>query len=359
MMALNTAVVEFSMLSEDECWQAILDRDRRFDGLFVTAVRSTGIYCRPSCPARKPHRKNVIFLPDADAAESAGFRPCKRCTPQTQAYEVELVERVCRTVEASNGRVPSLSELGARVNVSPSHLQRMFKRVTGISPRQYAEVVRLDQFKAHLKQTPSVTHALYAAGYGSSSAVYERSHQQLGMTPLSYRSGGRGMHIRYTTAECYLGRLLVGATDLGICALSLGDTDEFLEGVLRADYPEAQLERDDAHLGEIVCAVLNLIEGDPPHPEVPLDIQATAFQRRVWEMLQAIPRGETRTYSQIARALGSPDGARAVARACATNPIPILIPCHRVVRQDGDLGGYRWGLDRKRQLLDHEREKAR
>lgn len=347
--------IDFASLNDEQCWEAVVTRDRRYDGVFVTAVKSTRIFCRPSCPARTPRREVVTFYPDPASAQSAGFRPCKRCTPETQAADIQIVELAVRYLQDHAMRLVSLSELGQVTHVSPTHLQRVFRRVTGISPREYVEVCRLGAFKSALRESGSVIEAIFAAGYGSTSAIYERAGDQLGMTPLAFRGGGTGMHIRYTLAECYLGRLLVAATDRGVCAVSIGESDEFLVSMLHMDYYAAEIERNDAEMSACIDAIIAHLEGDQPSPEVPLDIQATAFQRRVWSALQAIPRGETRTYSEVAASLGDPKAARAVARACATNPVPLLIPCHRVVRQGGALGGYRWGLEIKERLLSKER----
>lgn len=353
------AIRELTMdiLNEDECWQKSRTRDPRYDGEFVVAVRTTGIYCRPSCPARPPKRENVTFFADCEAAEQAGFRPCKRCEPDKQRFEAEVVERVCRYLDERLEDAPTLADIGAHVGLSPYHLQRVFKRVMGISPRQYAEARRLEQFKQRLKDSHSVTEALYDAGYRSSSRVYQQP--KLGMTPSAYRRGGQGMSIGYSIVDSPLGRLLVGATERGVCAISLGDDDETLVAALHAEYPAADIWHNDVGFGEWVSALLQHLDGQQPTLDLPLDIQATAFQWRVWEALRAIPYGETRTYSEVAAAVGNPKAARAVARACATNPAPLVIPCHRVVREDGGLGGYRWGIERKAKLLAAEKaEKA-
>lgn len=345
------------MVSDDICWQAALARDARYDGVFVLAVHTTGIYCRPSCPARKPNRENVSFYEDNAAAESAGFRACKRCRPQLVSADAEMVEKVCRYIEANPGDDLSLAALGTAVGYSPYHLQRVFKRVLGISPRQYAEAARTDGLKTALRQELSVTDAVYSAGFNSSSTVYDRANG-LGMEPRTYQRGGRGMTIGYTIADSMLGRLLIAATHGGVSAISIGDRDEQLVRDLHAEFPNAVIQRDDETLGGWVSAVLAQLDGEP-HTELPLDVQATAFQRRVYTALLAIPRGETRSYSAIARDLGEPHAARAVARACATNRLALVIPCHRVVREDGGMGGYRWGVTRKEALLKHEREGQR
>jgi AraC family transcriptional regulator of adaptative response/methylated-DNA-[protein]-cysteine methyltransferase len=352
----------------EELWQAVQSRDAGFDGAFVFAVRSTGIYCRPSCPARRPRREQVIFFSLPEAAKQAGFRACRRCHPEKANAgdpQVELAQRVCRYIEAhlddSLEEPLTLAVLGAQMGVSQYHLQRVFKRIMGITPRQYAEACRLGQLKTRLKGGESVTSAMYNVGYGSSSRLYERAPAQLGMTPATYRRGGRGMHINYTVVNCPLGRLLVAATERGICAVSLGDSDATLEAVLLSEYPAAEIRRDSRVLDEWVDILLRHLSGQQPHLDLPLDIQATAFQWRVWEELRAIPYGRTRSYSEIARAMGRPTAVRAVARACATNPVALVIPCHRVVREDNAFGGYRWGLERKRALLAQEsaRENAK
>jgi AraC family transcriptional regulator of adaptative response/methylated-DNA-[protein]-cysteine methyltransferase len=272
---------------------------------------------------------------------------------------LELVQNVCRYIEDNLESPLTLSALGECLGVSPPHLQRTFKRLTGISPRQYADACRLGRLKSRLKTRRTVTMALYEAGYGSSSRLYERAASQLGMTPATYQRGGPAMQIRYTLVSCPLGRLLLAATERGVCALYLGDADKPLEFALGAEYPKAEIQRDDAALKPWLGALLEHLNGQRPHLKLPLDVQATAFQWRVWQELQAIPYGSTRTYSEIARALGEPTAARAVARACATNPVSVVIPCHRVVREDGSLGGYRWGLHRKQALLEREQASAK
>jgi len=268
---------------------------------------------------------------------------------------VALVRRVCRRIEANLPGPLTLADLGSAARLSPAHLQRIFKRVTGITPRQYADACRLGRFKRRLRKEKNVTTAMYGAGYGSSSRLYERAAAQLGMTPATYGRGGRHTAIRYTTAGCPLGRLLLAATDCGVCALYLGDRDGPLEDALAHEFPAAQRRREDAGLGDWLAELLAHLEGRRPHLELPLDVQATAFQWRVWQELRAIPYGSTRTYTQIAQRLGQPTAARAVARACATNPVSVVIPCHRVVRGDGGLGGYRWGIERKQSLLEKEK----
>ena len=334
-----------------EYWQAVQERDTRYDGVFVYAVRSTGIYCRPSCPSRRPHRDQVTFFITPEEADQAGFRPCRRCRPGETDAQIVLVQQACDYLREHFQDAPTLDELATHVSVSPYHLHRIFKRITGVTPRQYTDACRLGHFKASLKNGDSVTRALYDAGFNSSSRVYEG---QLGMTPTTYRQGGPDTTIRYAVVACSLGYLLVAATGRGVCAVSLGDTPEDLIARLADEFPAAERVRDDSGLSRWVEDILHYLDGEQHSFDLPLDVQATVFQRRVWEALRAIPYGDTRTYSEIAAAVGQPQAARAVAQACATNPAALVIPCHRVVRKGGDLGGYRWGVDRKRALLARE-----
>jgi len=345
-----------SALSPQQCWRAVLARDTRMDGSFVYAVRSTGIYCRPSCPSRRAGRAQVRFFPRPEAAEREGFRPCRRCRPWRagRAPHAGLIERVCRQIEAHPDGPLTLAALAENSGIGPHHLLRAFQRAMGITPRQYADALRLRRLKKRLRKGDDVTTALYEAGYGSSSRLYERSDAQLGMTPATYRRGGRGMRIGYTIVNSTLGRLLVAATSRGICAVYLSDSDARIEAALAREYPRAEVRRETNGLRQWVRALVNHLNGHQPKLDLPLDLQATAFQWRVWQELRAIPYGTTRSYSEIARAIGRPRATRAVARACATNPASVVIPCHRVVRQDGHLGGYRWGLERKRALLERE-----
>jgi AraC family transcriptional regulator of adaptative response/methylated-DNA-[protein]-cysteine methyltransferase len=299
-------------------------------------------------------RKNRIE--DRPAARVSFLAEVTRMSKQAANPHVELVRHICRHIETHLESAITLDALGAQARMSPCHLQRVFKRVMGITPRQYADACRLGVLKSRLKERRTVTMAMMEAGYGSSSRLYERASSQLGMTPGTYQRGGTAMQIRYTIAACPLGRLLLAGTERGICAVYLGDDDAKLAAELSREFPAAEVGRDDEGLMEWVGALVNHLNGQQPHLDLPLDVQATAFQWRVWQELQAIPYGSTRSYSEIARALGQPTAARAVARACATNPVSLVIPCHRVVREGGGLGGYRWGLHRKQALLDHEKE---
>ncbi len=339
-------------------WRIVRERDARFDGSFVYAVRSTGIYCRPSCPSRRPARPRVAFYPLPELAEREGFRPCRRCRPREAARgdpRVQRVREICRLIDSRPDERLTLAELARRSGASPHHLQRTFKRIVGITPRQYADARRIERLKARLRKGGNVTDALYEAGYGSSSRLYEGAPGRLGMTPATYRAGGRGARIAYSIVPCSMGRLLVAATPRGLCGVSLGASDAPLEAFLRQEYPAAEIRRDDAALAPLARQVLACLDGRPADSSLPLDVRATAFQWRVYEALRAIPSGATRSYGAVARSLGMPTAARAVARACATNRVAVVIPCHRVVREDGGLGGYRWGIERKAALLEAER----
>ncbi|MFN8472360.1 MAG: bifunctional DNA-binding transcriptional regulator/O6-methylguanine-DNA methyltransferase Ada [Anaerolineae bacterium] len=344
-------------MHDDKYWQAVLNRDSAFDGQFVYAVRSTGIYCRPTCPSRRPRRDNVAFFSGPAEAESQGFRACRRCNPRGDDVadpQAALVEDICRYIDAHLDEALTLEALGAEFHLSPYHLQRTFKHKMGISPRQYAEARRLDRVKVGLREEETVSMALYEAGYGSSRGLYERAPGQLGMTPGAYRRGGQGMVIHTIIVDSPLGRLLIGATERGVCSVCLGEEDEKLTAALRAEYPAARIEEDGLAMDDVVAAFLRYLGGQTPSLDLPVDVQATAFQWRVWQALRAIPAGETRSYSDVAEAIGQPTAARAVARACATNPVALVVPCHRVVREDGGMGGYRWGVERKRALLEQE-----
>jgi len=348
---------DHTMLGDEDYWRAILARDAEFDGVVVYAVRSTHIYCRPSCASRRPNRRQVIFFPIPEAAEQAGFRPCLRCRPQLPSSgdpQLEMVRQVCQHIKDHSDRPPRLAAIASKVSFNPHHVHRVFRRVMGITPRQYADACRLDRLKGNLRAGEDVTRAMYDSGYGSSSRLYEKAPAHLGMTPGAYKRGGRGTQVFYTTIACSLGQILVAMTDKGICAVSLGDDPAALESGLLQEYPAAKLQKGGRQFQDRVEDILNILEGQTPSRELPLDIQATAFQRRVWQQLQAIPLGETRSYSQVAEELGNPKAARAVATACAANPVALVVPCHRVVRRDGGLGGYRWGLDRKSALLNQE-----
>ncbi len=342
-------------MSDDRYWEAVIARDAQRDGDFFFAVSTTGVYCRPSCAARRPRRENVQFFRTPEAAEQAGYRACLRCRPRALAIgESSGVKAICRYIEQHLDEPLTLGRLAKEFHQSPFGLQRRFKAVLGITPREFADTCRLKMLKRSLQAGDSVTRAMYDAGYGSSSRLYERTASQLGMTPDKYRRGAIAATIRYTCADSPLGRMLVAATNRGVCAIQFGRTDgELIEG-LKREFPFAARKADDSGLQSWVKALLGHLRGKDLHPSLPLDIRATAFQRRVWTYLQSIPFGETKSYSAVAKAIGEPKACRAVARACATNPVAVAIPCHRVVREDGSMGGYRWGLERKKALLQME-----
>jgi AraC family transcriptional regulator of adaptative response/methylated-DNA-[protein]-cysteine methyltransferase len=337
-------------------WQAVAARDASHDGKFVFAVSSTGVYCRPSCPARRPRRENVAFFREPDQAEKAGYRACLRCRPGAIGGNgtTETVKAMCRYIEQHLDEPLTLARLGSEFHQSPFHLQRTFKSVLGISPRAYADSCRMNQLKGNLRAGHSVTRSMYDAGYSSSSRLYERTASQLGMTPDKYRRGAIAAPIRYTIADSPMGRMLIAATDKGICAIQFANSDDELEQGLKHEFPFAIRRRDDAAMEAWKKDLLRQMRGQRLNAALPLDIQATAFQRRVWSQLQSIPFGATRSYAAVAKAIGRPTATRAVARACATNPVAVAIPCHRVVRKSGDMGGYRWGVDRKKALLELE-----
>ena len=340
--------------NQEQRWQAVIARDASRDGVFVFAVTSTGVYCRPSCPSRRPRRERVRFFSRPDEAERAGFRACLRCRPRDADSRIKTVESICQFLRQHTDEPATLAALGEHFRMNPFHLQRVFKSVLGVSPREFVDAIRMKSFKSQLRSGRSVTDAIYEAGFGSSSRLYERSGPQLGMTPATYQRGGKGMFIRYTTLDSPVGRMLLAATDHGVCAISFSESDgRLLEG-LRREFPDATLRRGDVVLRRWVRALLDQIHGERPLPQLPLDVQATAFQQRVWEHLRSIPYGTTQSYGEVARAIGSESSARAVARACASNPVAVAIPCHRVVRGTEELGGYRWGIQRKKALLQME-----
>jgi AraC family transcriptional regulator of adaptative response/methylated-DNA-[protein]-cysteine methyltransferase len=345
---------------QEQWWDAVVARDASRDGQFCFAVASTGVYCRPSCPARRPRRENVSFFRSPEEAERAGYRACLRCKPKAASAnrQAVLVKTICRYIEQHLDEAVTLARLSQEFGQSPFHLQRTFKKALGISPKAYADSCRMSLLKRNLRAGHNVTRALYDAGYGSSSRLYERTASQMGMTPDKYRRGAIAAAIRYTCVPSPLGRLLVAATEKGICSIQFGASDDELTEGLKREFPFAARKRDDAAMRSWTTTLLNQLEGQKVNQALPLDIQATAFQRKVWSYLQSLPAGETRSYSDVAKAIGRPTAARAVARACATNPVAVAVPCHRVVREDGGLGGYRWGLERKQALLEMEQEQT-
>jgi AraC family transcriptional regulator of adaptative response/methylated-DNA-[protein]-cysteine methyltransferase len=338
-------------------------RDSRFDGEFFTGVVTTGIYCRPSCPSRRPLRRNVRFYATAEEAERAGLRPCRRCRPTDPERDraAATVRELCRYIE-SREESPDLAELAARAGMSRFHLQRTFKAVTGVTPKEYAEASRVRRLKGALRESEDVTAAVYDAGFGSSSRVYERADTRLGMTPMQYRRGGQGVAITYASAQTALGLLMIGATDRGLCFVQFGESEQELSEALRREYPAAQIAPMPTpyppEFARWMEALNDHLAGRRPRLDLPLDIRATAFQMRVWNYLQSIPYGGVQSYSEVAAGIGQPKAARAVAHACATNTVAIVIPCHRVIRGTGELGGYRFGNARKRALIDQERAQS-
>ena len=344
--------------ADETRWNAVVARDAGHDGKFVFAVSSTGVYCRPSCAAKRPRRENVEFFSLPEQAELAGYRACLRCRPKALSgnEQADTAKAICRFIEQHLDEPITLHRLGREFHQSPFHLQRRFKAVLGITPRAYADSCRLRLLKRNLQAGDSVTRAMYDAGYGSSSRLYEKTAAQLGMTPDKYRRGAIAAAIRYTIADSPLGRMLIAATERGICAIQFASSDgELIEG-LKREFPFATRKADDAGLRSWVVTLLQHMRGKKQDSALPLDIRATAFQRRVWAHLQSIPFGKTESYQQVAKAIGQPTASRAVARACAANPVAVAIPCHRVVRQDGSKGGYRWGIERKQALLEMEEQ---
>ena len=353
-----THAMKSTSTTDELRWASVLARDSHADGAFVYAVRTTGVYCRPSCPSRRPRRESVMFFVAPTAAELAGFRECRRCHPRAGVPApagLNEVRRACAFIQRHATQPLTLAQIATHAGASPFHLQRTFTKLVGISPRAYQEAVRAGRFRDGLRDGTPVSGAVYDAGYGSISRVYERRPTGRGMTPAAYRRGGRGMTMTYAIVDSPVGRMMVAATDKGICSVKLGDRDDRLEQDLRREYPAASIERDQSALRTWVGELIGHLNGSRPHLDLPIDVQATAFQWKVWRYLQSIPAGETRAYSDVARAIGKPAAVRAVARACATNPVCLVVPCHRVVGKNGSLTGYRWGIRRKKQLLDSER----
>jgi len=336
-------------------WQAVTTNDARFDGAFVLGVKTTGIYCKPSCRAKQPKRENVDFYDSCGTAESKGFRACLRCRPKMENAadpQVAAVLRACRLIE-ENDRF-SLDDLGAELRLSSSHLQRTFKEIIGVSPKKYAEAKQMERFKDGIRGGGDVVTAMYDAGYGSSSRLYEKAAENMGMTPAVYKKGGTGMKINYIITECELGKLLVARTSRGICSVTFGVPSEQLAAALSTEFPNAEIAEHDRDLQTAVDAILKYLEGKNKRLILPLDVQATAFQMKVWDILRRIPYGETRSYTEVADGLGDKRKVRAVAQACAKNRVALVIPCHRVIASSGKMSGYRWGIDRKEALLAKE-----
>ncbi len=341
---------------KDPRWAAVVNRDASADGRFYYSVRTTGVYCRPSCGARLARPENVRFHASIADAEAAGFRACKRCKPGEPSLAeryAATVTKACRLIEQSETPIP-LNELAERVGASAYHFHRIFKSATGVTPRQYAAAHRARRLRQGLDEAGTVTEAIFDAGFNSNSRFYEQADELLGMTPTAYRRGGVDAEIRFAIGECSLGSILVACSDRGVCAILLGDDPEELARDLQDQFPEAELIGGDAAFEALVAQIVGYIEAPVAGFDLPLDVRGTAFQQRVWQALRDIPAGETRSYADVARRIGSPTAVRAVARACASNVLAVAIPCHRVVRSDGELSGYRWGIDRKRELLKRE-----
>jgi len=356
MMAHMTSATRREAASDDVRWNALVNRDGRADGTFYVAVRTTGIYCRPSCTSRRPLRKNVRFFADRASAERAGFRACKRCRPdgRTRAEEnAARIGRACRMIESARD-APDLDAVATRIGMSRSHFQRAFKLATGLTPRSYAAAHRDGNLRALLKKTARVTDAIYAAGFNSNGRFYARADAALGMRPQQFRKGGRDAQIRFAVGECSLGSILVAASERGVCAILLGDEPEALVRDLEAAFPNAALASGGRGFEKWVATVVGFVEQPRIGLDLPLDVRGTAFQRRVWKALQTIPPGSTASYAEVAAKIGAPRASRAVAAACAANVLAVAIPCHRVIRRDGALSGYRFGVERKRALLARE-----
>jgi AraC family transcriptional regulator of adaptative response/methylated-DNA-[protein]-cysteine methyltransferase len=348
--------VRAAFSNDGERWTAVLQRDASADGVFWFAVSSTGVYCRPSCPARRPQREHVQFYTSRQEAGRAGFRPCRGCRPESASdreLHVAAVAAACRTIETAE-ELPSLDELAQNAGMSRFHFHRVFRAITGVTPKAYADARRGVRLRDELLRSETVTRAMYDAGFGSNGRFYESAPSLLGMTPTAFRSGGRGMFIRFAVAQCWLGSVLVAASERGVCAILLGDDPEALVRDVQDRFSQATLIGGDPDFEAIVAQVVALVETPALSLELPLDVRGTAFQRRVWQALREIPAGSTASYGDIASRLGHPEAALAVGRACAANSLAIAIPCHRVVRTDGSLSGYRWGIERKRALLDRE-----
>lgn len=343
---------------DDLLWDAVARRDRRFDGFLYYGVTTTGVYCKPTCPSPRPARRNARFFPCPDAAEAAGFRPCRRCKPEQIDLPDPDTSRILAAIEfmaQHESGIPVLQELGAHVGLSPQHLQKRFTAALGVSPQQYGAALRLAQFKQSVRDGASIAGAAYGAGFGSSSRLYEKAAAHLGMTPGRYKRQGEGMTIRYAARKTVLGCLLVAKTDFGLCSVLLGDTYPPLVAVLQTEFARAALLRDPHTLNPWLDAFAGYLNGSTRLPEFPLDVQATAFQAKVWQALRTIPHGTTLTYAALAKAIGDPNATRAVASACAKNPVALAIPCHRIVPKTGGYGGYRWDPKRKKRLLEIER----
>ena len=341
-------------------WRAVESKNREFDGAFYFAVQTTGIFCRPSCPSKVAKRQNVSFFITPADAEKAGFRACMRCKPKEEYFPgpaAELVIKAFQILRSGEIEVPTIEELCGQLQVSTGHLQKTFKTIMGLSPKEIVDMIRIENFKTNVRDS-DVTTSLYESGFGSSRSLYEKAGERLGMTPATYKKGGKYMNITYTVVDSKLGKLMVARTEKGICSVSFGDNESELKAELETEFFSATIEENDETLKDAVKAILKSLDGEKAILTLPLDLRASAFQMRVWAELRRIPYGETRSYGEIAANLGEPRSFRAVARACATNPVALVNPCHRVISSDGKLSGYKWGIERKAELLKQEKENA-
>lgn len=351
-------IVLAEIVSDDGRWNAVIENNSNADGTFYYAVKTTGVFCRPSCTSRLPIRSNVEYFKDVAEAEAAGYRPCKKCCPTTFSKTENVEQKIiyaCRIIEQSVVSV-KLKDLAAEVSLSPSHFHRLFKKIVGVTPKQYSATSQSRRFTQSLRTSQSVTDAIYAAGYSSSSSAYDKNHDQLAMDPKVYRNGAVGVTIVYGLVQCFLGWVIVAATDRGVCAIEFGDDPEALANQVQKRFPQAQLTMAGSGFNSLIKQVIDFINAPEITCKIPLDIQGTAFQQRVWRLLRQIKPGKTLSYTELAERIGNPNAVRAVARACAANKLAVVIPCHRVVSKDGRASGYRWGIERKKMLLKSERE---
>lgn len=359
-MTDDIKVVQVDGAPDDQArWEAVRTRDREAEAAFVFAVVTTGVYCRPGCPSRLPRRENVLFFPDSQAAAKAGFRACKRCHPDgasPRQRQADAIAHACRLIRDAE-EPPSLADLAEATGISRYHFHRLFKEIVGMTPKQYAAADRSERVRRGLAESSSVTEAIFDAGFNSSSRFYESAERTLGMAPRTYRDGGNGTRIQYAVSASSVGNILVAATERGVCAIHFADDADALIGQLRDRFPKADIQRGDERFEETVARVVAFVEAPSTPFPLPLDVYGTAFQQKVWAALREIPAGQTATYTEVARTIGHPTAARAVAQACANNHLAVVVPCHRVVRSDGDLSGYRWGREQKARLLARERSR--